>query len=203
MVAVTIADPSEVYDKIIVLDAGHGGIDPGTSRGSVYEKNVNFNVINKYAVEYFEDSDIKVYYTRTTDTKISLQERAAFAQKVDADLFISFHVNANSSSSVQGTSVYYSTANNKVSASGLKSSVLATSIAKHLSDAWGTRNRGILSEKFVVVHNNTVPAVLVECGFITNDKDFAKIKDTSYHKKAAKALFDAVTEIFDKYPTKR
>jgi N-acetylmuramoyl-L-alanine amidase len=43
----------------------------------------------------------------------------------------------------------------------------------------------------------------VECGFITNDNDFAKIKDTSYHKKAAKALFDAATEIFDKYPTKR
>ena len=201
--AVTVANPSEVYEKIIVLDAGHGGIDPGTSRNNVLEKNVNFNVTNKYAVEYFKDSDIKVYYTRTTDTKISLQERAAFAQKVDADLFISFHVNANNSSSVQGTSVYYSSANNKASASGLKSSVLATSIAKHLSNAWGTRNRGILSEKFVVVHSNTVPAVLVECGFITNNSDFAKIKDASYQKKAAKALYDAVTEIFEQYPTKR
>ncbi len=201
--AVKIANPSEIYDKIIVLDAGHGGIDPGTLRGSVYEKTVNFNVTNVYAKEYFKDSDIKVYYTRTTDTKIALQTRADFAATVEADLFISFHVNAHSNSAVNGTSVYYSTSNNKPSASGLKSSVLANSIVTHLSKEWGTKNNGILSDKFVVIHKNSVPAVLVECGFITNNNDFQKIKDTSYQKKAAKALFDAVSEIFEKYPTKR
>ena len=74
--AVKIADPKDIYDKIIVLDAGHGGIDPGTLRGSVYEKDVNYNVINVYAREYFKDSDIKVYFTRTTDTKIALETRA-------------------------------------------------------------------------------------------------------------------------------
>lgn len=200
---VEIADPKEIYDKIIVLDAGHGGIDPGTLRKNVYEKDVNFNVINKYAPEYFKDSDIKVYYTRTTDTKIALETRAAFAATVDADLFISFHVNANSSSSVKGTSVYYSASNNQANATGLKSSILATSVVNHLSKAWETKNRGILTEKFVVVHRNSVPAVLVECGFITNDSDFEKIKDATYQKSAAKALFDAVTEIFEQYPTKR
>lgn len=200
---VKIANPKELYDKIIVLDAGHGGIDPGTSRGSVMEKTVNFNVINRYAEEYFKDSEIKVYYTRTTDTKISLDNRAAFASKVGADLFISFHVNAHSSSSVGGTYVYYSTANNGKTATGLSSSLLATEIGTRLSNAWGTRNRGNATAKFIVVHNNTVPAVLVECGFITNDKDFAKIKDPSYQKKAAKALYEAVEAIFEQYPTGR
>lgn len=200
---IRIADPPEIYDKIIVLDAGHGGIDPGTLRGSVYEKTINYNVVNIYATEYFKDSDIKVYLTRTTDTKIALQTRADFAATVGADLFISFHVNANSSSAASGTSVYYSASNNNANASGLKSSVLAKTIVDYLSAEWGTRNRGILTEKFVVVHNNTVPAVLVECGYITNDSDFQKIKDTAYQKKAAKALFEAVTEIFEKYPTKR
>ncbi len=200
---VQIADPPEIYDKIIVLDAGHGGIDPGTLRGSVYEKNINFNVINVYAPEYFQDSDIKVYHTRTTDTKIALQTRAAFAASVGADLFISFHVNANSSASANGTSVYYSSSNNRTTASGLKSSVLAKTIVDRLSAEWNTRNRGILTEKFVVVHNNTVPAVLVECGYITNNNDFEKIKSTTYQKKAAKALYEAVTEIFDRYPTGR
>lgn len=201
--AVRIANPSEIYSKIIVLDAGHGGIDPGTLRGSVYEKTVNFNVLNLYAKEYFDASDIKVYYTRTTDTKIALQTRADFAALVEADFFISFHVNANSSSLVNGTSVYYSTSNNKTTASGLKSSTLATVVGTYLSNAWNTKNRGILSAKFVVIHNNSVPAVLVECGFITNDSDFAKIKDTAYQKKAAKAVFDAVNEIFENYPTGR
>ncbi len=201
--AVKIADPKEIYDKIIVLDAGHGGIDPGTLRGSVYEKDVNFNVINVYAPEYFENSDIKVYYTRTTDTKIALQTRADFAATVGADLFISFHVNAHSNSAVNGTGVYYSTSNNKTTASGLRSSILATTVVNRLSSAWGTSNKGILADRFVVIHNNTVPAVLVECGFITNNKDFEKIKDATYQRKAAKAIFDAVSEIFEKYPTNR
>lgn len=201
--AVRIADPPEIYDKIIVLDAGHGGIDPGTLRGKVYEKDINFNVVNVYAPEYFKDSDIKVYHTRTTDTKIALQTRADFAATVGADLFISFHVNANANASANGTSAYYSASNNKTTATGLKSSLIATSIVNHLSSAWNTRNRGILTERFVVIHNNTVPAVLVECGYITNNSDFEKIKDTAYQKKAAKALYDAVTEIFDKYPTNR
>lgn len=201
--AVKIADPKEIYDKIIVLDAGHGGIDPGTLRGTVYEKNINYNVINVYAKEYFKDSDIKVYFTRTTDTKIALETRAAFAATVGADLFISFHVNAHSASSVNGTGVYYSKSNNDITDSGLRSSILATEIGKSLSNAWGTKNNGILTEKFIVIHNNSVPAVLVECGFITNDKDFEKIKSSTYQKKAAKAIFDTVTEIFEKYPTER
>ncbi len=201
--AVEIADPRDIYDKIIVLDAGHGGIDPGTLRGNVYEKTVNFNVVNNYAPEYFKDSDIKVYYTRTTDTKIALQTRADFAAKVGADLFISFHVNAHSNAAVNGTGVYYSKSNNSITDSGLRSSILASTISKKLSAAWGTKNNGILAEKFVVIHNNTVPAVLVECGFITNNKDFEKIKSTAYQKKAAKTLFDAVTEIFETYPTNR
>lgn len=201
--AVKIADPKDIYDKIIVLDAGHGGIDPGTLRGSLYEKNVNYNVINVYAAEYFMDSDIKVYFTRTTDTKIALQTRADFAATVNADLFISFHVNAHSNKAVSGTSVYYSASNNKTLPSGLKSSVLAKTVVDYLSNAWNTKNRGILTEKFVVIHNNTVPAILVECGFITNDNDYNVIKETNNQKKAAKALFDAVTEIFDKYPTGR
>ncbi len=201
--SVKIADPREIYDKIIVLDAGHGGIDPGTSRGSVLEKTVNYNVVNVYAPEYFENSDIKVYYTRTSDTKIALQTRADFAAAVGADLFISFHVNAHSNAAVNGTGVYYSKSNNNVTASGLSSSILAKEIAERLSSVWGTKNNGILADKFVVIHNNSVPAVLVECGFITNNKDFDKIKDASYQKKAAKALYDAVSAIFDKYPAIR
>lgn len=203
LLGVHIADPREIYDKIIVLDAGHGGIDPGTLRGNVYEKTVNYNVINVYAKDYFKDSDIKVYYTRTTDTKIALQTRADFAASVGADLFVSFHVNAHSNAAVNGTGVYYSKSNNNVTESGLKSAILATEIGKRLSSAWGTKNNGILADKFIVIHNNSVPAVLVECGFITNNKDFEKIKDASYQKKAAKALFDAVSAIFNTYPTNR
>ena len=199
---VTIADPETIYDKIIVLDAGHGGIDPGAIKNNVQEKQINFAVINQYAKEYFDNSDIKVYYTRTTDIKIDLYERAAFADKVGADLFISFHVNAHNSSSVNGTSVYYSTGNNSVTSTGLSSSILAKKVLNNMLTEWGTKNMGVLTNNFVVVHYNTVPAILVECAFLTNASDFKKITNTTYQKKAAKAIFDAVEEIFKTYPTK-
>lgn len=200
---VTIADPETIYDKIVVLDAGHGGIDPGAIKNNVQEKQINFAVINQYAKEYFDKSDIKVYYTRTTDTKIDLYERAAFADKVGADLFISFHVNAHNSSSVNGTSVYYSTANNTVTNTGLSSSILAKKVLNNMLAEWGTKNMGVLTNNFVVVHYNTVPAILVECAFLTNASDFKKITNTNYQKKAAKAIFEAVEEIFKTYPTNR
>lgn len=200
---VTIADPQNIYDKIIVLDAGHGGIDPGAMKNNVQEKQINFAVINQYAKEYFDHSDIKVYYTRTTDTKIDLYERAAFADKVGADLFISFHVNAHNSSSVNGTSVYYSTANNTVTNTGLSSSILAKKVLDNMLAEWGTKNMGVLTNNFVVVHYNTVPAILVECAFLTNASDFNKITNKTYQKKAAKAIFEAVEEIFKTYPTNR
>ena len=200
---ITIADPRTIYDKIIVLDAGHGGIDPGAIKNNVQEKQINFAVINQYAKEYFDNSDIKVYYTRKTDTKIDLYERAAFADKVGADLFISFHVNAHNSSSVNGTSVYYSTTNNTVTSTGLSSSILAKKVLNNMLAEWGTKNMGVLTNNFVVVHYNTVPAILVECAFITNTSDFKKITNTTYQKKAAKAIFEAVEEIFKTYPTNR
>lgn len=199
ILTVQIDDPNKLYDKIIVLDAGHGGIDPGTIRGTVYEKNINFNVINLYAASYFKDSDIKVYYTRTTDTKIALETRAALASKVGADFFISFHVNSNTNSAVRGTSVYYSSSNNQPNASGLTSKTLGSMMLNKLLSVMGTKNAGLLTQKFVVIHENTVPAILIEIGFLSNDTDYAMLTNTTNQKKAAKAIFDVVNEIFAIY----
>lgn len=200
---VHVARPNEIYSKIIVLDAGHGGIDPGAIRGSTYEKNLNFTILNNYAKTYFEKSDIKVYYTRLTDVKIDLYERADFAAEVGADLFISLHMNSNNSSSVSGTQVFYSSINNKKNAAGLNSYLLATTLAKNLSQVMETKNRGASSSEFVVVKYNTVPAVLIELGFLTNSSDLNKLTNTSYQKKAAETIYNTVVEIFKTYPTGR
>lgn len=191
-----IDDPRELYDKIVVLDAGHGGIDPGTSRNSILEKNINFTIVNQYLADLFQNSDIKVYFTRNTDTKIALEQRAAMSAEVGADFFISVHINANNSPLANGTSVYYSSSNNTPNAAGLTSKILAGRLLEKLTDAMGTRNAGLLTAKFVVIHENTVPAALVELAFITNDADFKKIKDTAYQKKAAKAIYEVINEIF-------
>lgn len=201
--AMTIAKPDEIYDKIIILDAGHGGKDPGALQGKILEKDINYTIVCTYLKEIFENSDIKVYYTRDTDTYIDLSKRAEFASETGADLFISMHMNTFTSATVNGTQVYYSSANNAKDSSGFCSSVLAKKLVNKICPAIGTKNRGYSDSNYYVVKQNSVPAVLIELGFMTNKADFAKLTDTVYQKKTAQAIFEAITEIYEEYFTKQ
>jgi len=201
--ALTVGRPKDLYSKIVVLDAGHGGEDPGASKKGYKEKDLNFTILNNYTKELFNDSDIKVYFTRETDVLIDLYDRAAFASELGADLFLSLHMNANNSSSVNGTEIFYSSYNNAVTANGLYSARLGKTLAENISSMMGTKNRGVTNSEFVVVKYNTVPAVLIELGFMTNSKELAKLTDTEYQKKAAIAIYLSVFEIFELFPTGR
>jgi len=200
---VTVGCPSEIFSKIVLLDAGHGGIDPGAIYNKTYEKTLNFKILNTYVKDYFTGSDIKVYFTRETDVLVDLYKRAEYAKEVEADLFISLHMNANNSSSVKGTQVFYSKNNNTKLTSGLSSYLLAKQMVNNLSNALGTTNRGVSAADFVVVKYNTVPAVLIELGFMSNASDYAKLTDAVYQKKAAKTIYETVEKIFETYPTGR
>lgn len=198
-----IGNPSTIYDKIVVLDAGHGGIDPGASAGGYNEKDINFTILNRYTKEYFEGSGIKVYFTRTEDVKIDLYERADFASRVEADMFISLHMNAVSSTSVSGTSVYYSLLNTSVTSGGLTGKQMASTLTENLSKALGTKNRGVATANFVVIRETRMPAVLIELAFITNASDRKIITTEATQKKAAKTIYDTVVSFFEDYPTGR
>lgn len=198
-----IGNPSTIYDKIVVLDAGHGGIDPGASAGGFNEKDINFKILNQYAKQYFEGSDIKVYFTRTEDVKIDLYERADFASRVEADLFISLHMNSVSSTSVNGTSVYYSLFNTSTTSGGLTGKQMASTLTENLCKALGTKNRGVVTADFVVIRETRMPAVLIELAFITNANDRKIITTESTQKKAAKTIYETVVSFFEDYPTGR
>ncbi len=200
---ITVARPSDLYSKIVVLDAGHGGTDPGASKGGYNEKDINFKILNTYTKTIFEDSDIKIYFTRETDVLIDLYDRAAFASEVGADMFLSLHMNANNSGSVSGTEIFYSSYNNTAAESGLTSTRLAKALADNISSAMGTKNRGVSNSEFVVVKYNTVPAVLIELGFMTNKSELAKLTDSAYQIKAAGAIYWSVIEMFELFPTGR
>lgn len=203
--AVTVAKPSELYNKIIVLDAGHGGKDPGAvdATGTIMEKTINFNVLCNYAKELFKDSDIKVYFTRETDTFISLENRAKFAAKVEADLFISLHINSSVYASANGTEVYYSGYNNSSLTSGLNSYRMAKTLVNNLCSSLGSTSRGTKKANFYVIRYNSVPAVLIELGFISNPTECAKMNSPEYQKKTAETIYQSVIEIFSAYPTGR
>ncbi|NLP34173.1 MAG: hypothetical protein GX359_03150 [Clostridiales bacterium] len=202
---IKVDNPRNIYKNIVVLDPGHGGGAKGASYFGTNEKDLNFKMLYTLGKKYFDSdtSEIKAYYTRTTDKDVDLYDRAAFVKEVGADLFVSLHMNASTSKSVNGTEVYYSSSNNSKNSSGLNSERLASMFLKDLVKLMGTKNRGTKSARFVVVHRNTVPAVLIELGFMSNKADFNKISNASYQEKVAKSIYETLCDVFEKYPTGR
>lgn len=203
-IGVNIGGLRKMYKNIVLLDAGHGGKDSGATNGKYKEKNFNLTILYKKAKEYFNQSDdIKAFWTRANDTFIDLYERPKLTKKAKADLFISLHMNSAGSSSAKGLEVYYSKKNTSKGPSGLTSKKMASYFQDSLISKLECADRGFKSADFVVVKYNTVPAVLIELGFITNNTDLNRLKNSTQQKKAAKAIFDTVEEIFEKYPTGR
>lgn len=204
-IGIFVAKPNQVYKNIVVLDAGHGGKDPGSSASSVSEKNLNLSIIYDFAKEYFnsKDSEIKAYWTRTDDTYVTLENRAAFAKKVGADLFISLHMNSATSKTAKGTEVLYAATNSNVM-SDLTSKGMADIFQKQLIADLNLTNRGIKDRpNLVVLKSNSVPAVLIELGFISNSSDFKKLTDGEFQQKAAASIYEAAKTCFSLYPTGR
>lgn len=199
-IGIKLGTPKELYDKIIVLDAGHGGKDSGATSNKTKESDINLAVIYTCARKYFNSAGttVKAYWTRTDDTFLTLADRAGFAAKVNADLFISMHMNSATSISAKGTEIYYSNNNNKSNAWGLNSYKFATKLIDAIIPAIGSNTRGIKSANYYVINHNTVPAVLIELGFITNSTDYSIITDVSKQDAAAKAIYDTVAALITK-----
>ncbi len=202
---VKIAAPRNIYKNIVVLDAGHGGKDPGAQNKGTNEKDLNFKIIYTLMKSYFSGNapDIKVYWTRTSDTYITLANRAAFAKSVGADAFISLHMNSASKSSANGTEVYYSVSNNKSGFGGITSKKMANLFRTQLLKDLHTSNRGTKTAAYYVLKHNTVPSILIELGFISGSTDYAKLTSSSFQKTAAKSIYTGITSMFQTYNTGR
>ena len=182
---------------LVVIDAGHGGTDSGAVSGSRIEKNINLSIALKTESE-LKTRGYTVKMVRTNDSTITLNDRAKFANDLGADLFISIHQNSFTSSSANGTEVYYTTSepdsgfptqsSNKLS----KSKEVANLTCNNIASAIGTYNRGIKDGNLTVLRNTKMPSILIECGFITNDQDFLKISSDNYQNKIAQAIGYAV-----------
>lgn len=204
-IKVAIDRAKNLYSKVVVIDPGHGGHDDGTtSQNKIYkEKNVVLSIGYTYFRNYLNDEDLKVYWTRKGDTYPTLYERAAFPKKVDADIFISVHMNSFPKATPKGTEVFYSTRNNILQPNGLSSYTMASMFLKNITSTFSTFNRGVKTAAYVVTNMNTVPAVLLEYGFLSNEDDLAKFSKLENQDKAAEVLYDTIEEIFDNYPTGR
>ena len=195
---ISLKRPAELYEKLVVLDAGHGGIDPGTSSdGYVYqEKETNLTVI-LYTKELLDArEDIKAYYTRTTDWKPSLEQRAALANALQTDLFISVHCNYNERKSVKGMEVLYNSAQN--GRMPLDSKRLAQICLEKMGQGMGLYERGIIDRKdnVYIVGHAEAPVALIELGYMSNKTDLAILIAEESRRAAAQGLLEAIDEAF-------
>lgn len=198
-------------NKLIVIDPGHGGSDPGAISGGYIEKNMNLKLslaIRKSLIDYGYDVEM----TRITDVYVELNDRAMIANNKNADLCISVHHNSFTSSSAYGTEVYYTTEymdsniRNKIIAQGKKdpntthtskvseSKKLSDKFAPLLSSATGLYNRGSKAMNLCVGRNTYMPFILLEAGFITNSTDASTVSKESVQENIADNLTKAIVQ---------
>ncbi len=186
---------------VVVIDPGHGGKDVGhetSTSGHENEKHLNLKIakfLGGYIEKYLDN--VKVIYTRTTDVFVSLDDRVAIANEAKADYFISIHCNGNESASVRGTETHVH------SMSATKSVKLAKAIEEQFSSRAGRHSRGVkdkddLKHSIQVLKFTEMTSVLVECGFITNEKEAAYLNTTYGQEILASAIYRAFRDFIKK-----
>ena len=169
--------------KKVVIDAGHGGYDPGASYGGHDEKDITLAISRKVKA-ILEAKGVKAYLTRSEDRFISLAERVEISKSISPNLFVSVHVNAIATNpAMDGLQTYYYSSN------GYK---VAKVMHKELLDQVKMPNRNIRKAAFWVCKYTKAPSVLLELGFMTNKKERKKIVTEDYQDKLAKAIASGI-----------
>lgn len=167
------------YKKLIVLDPGHGGTEPGTlgkvdGEVMIQEKELNLKISNK-VLKILKDKGYNVIATRTTDTYVGLTTRADIANSANADLFVSIHNNSFEDPSAKGTLTMYAYDDPKEDRN-ISGKTIANIMQKELVKGTGGYDRGLLKNpQIVVIRRTEMPAILVECLFMSNPDDMAEL----------------------------
>ena len=178
--------------RLVVVDPGHGGKEAGSVRGNVCEKDINLQIGLKVQKLLLE-SGFEVVMTRTTDIDVGLNQRCEIANATDAALFVSIHCNSTSEeeTTAHGVEVWHYTGN----PNGLEA---AKKIATQISSQTGLTNRGTKeSSGLVVIKNTLTTAVLVECAFLNNPKEFEILTNDEMQQQIAKGIVAGITSYLE------
>ncbi|HYS43400.1 MAG TPA: N-acetylmuramoyl-L-alanine amidase [Geobacteraceae bacterium] len=211
----------------IVVDAGHGGHDPGASgAGGTREKDVVLQIALKLAQKLRDELGLDVVLTRSTDVFLELQERTAIANKIGADLFVSIHANASLNRASAGIETYYLNlaktekaaqlaakengttlekvsllqavlfdlmANYKLNDSALLADDVQKAVYRRVSGHYpGVKNLGVKQGPFYVLVGATMPSILVETAFVSNEREEERLKDPNYQETTAEGITEGI-----------
>lgn len=177
--------PTPTVKKTVVIDAGHGDQDPGTI-GVTGKKEKDFNLSLALKIEQLlkKESGIKVIMTRNDDKFLKLSERVSLANNAKADLFLAIHANSGPAAAT-GSETYYNRANSKT---------LANTVHKYLVQAAGLKDRGVKTGNFAVIRDTTMPAILLEVGFLSNKNDEAALFNETFQNRVAEGVVKGMKE---------
>jgi N-acetylmuramoyl-L-alanine amidase len=180
-----VPNPQNTGDRrrgVIFVDAGHGGNDPGAVANGIQEKDVVLPISIKLG-QTLQGMGYTVYYTRTNDVEIDLEPRVAAAARINADVFVSVHANslAPGNSGISGVETYHS----RNSTVGRE---LAGYVHSQVIAATGARDRSVRGAGFYVIAKTSMPAILVETGFVTNPTEARNLNSPDYQKMMADAI---------------
>ena len=198
----------DVLNKVVYLDAGHGGYDPGASYFGISEKSLTLAIQSRVKAK-LEAEGYQVVTTRTSDTYVDLADRSRAANASESDIFVSIHINASGSSAAQGIETYYyqpyaeypSRINATYHANPTRlsmSDTLANAIQSSLINATGAQNQGVKRQTFAVLRETTAPAVLLELGFLSNPQEAARLNTSAYQETLANAIVAGIKSYYEK-----
>lgn len=204
-VIITMKEQS-TQDRVILIDAGHGGTDPGACNGSIYEKEYNLKIALKL-YDMLKDTDgIEVRMSRTGDTYLDREDRFNFIlDNEDADLLVSIHNNSLANKNYQGSMVLFYNKPGEQEEYGITSKEFATIVKENLIEELDTIDRGVVSRAdLLILEQNAqgklnmpqtnLPAILCEVIFISNDEEAARLQTDSFQQKTAQAIYDGIIE---------
>jgi len=183
-------------NPVVLVDAGHGGHDGGAVANGAIEKHLALDIARQLRDE-LTSAGLEVVMTRETDVFLTLEDRAALTRKHHAAAFVSIHINTDGSgSSASGIETYFAnkrplsiTRQKGQHPSGVPlGETMAAAVQRCVCAESRAENRGTKARDYAVIQAASCPAVLVECGFLTNPQEARRLKDAAHQQKIARGI---------------
>ncbi|MDB6005161.1 MAG: hypothetical protein JWR15_2148, partial [Prosthecobacter sp.] len=169
----------------VVIDAGHGGKDGGSVWNKLIEKKLCLDVAKRVETA-LRSHGLKAVMTRRTDTFVELEQRARIANRAPSSVFVSIHFNGCRKTAISGGEVYYRSPRGKS---------LASAINRTLKSGVAGGTRGIFHGNYKVLRETQMPAVLVECGYLSNKREASRCADPAHRQKLADAIVSGLLAV--------
>ena len=194
----SVSTKKTVEKMKVLIDAGHGGDDPGkVSSDGTKEKDLNLAIAIKLGT-YLKKQGLEVYYTRQKDDGLyspgasnkkvqDMQNRCAVVENVDPNFMISIHQNSFSDGQVHGAQVFYYATSEE---SKLLGESLQQSLVSHVDPK--NQRKAKANESYYILKKTKCPSVIVECGFLSNAEECKKLKTDAYQRKIVEAIYQGI-----------